>query len=60
MFKFLLIAFLLINAVFWGLFPHTIHCKASSLVRLPCPKHMYHQIAGAVMAALAVALFFLG
>ena len=38
-----LIAFFLINAVFWGLFPHSDHCNlASKLGRKTCAPHWVH------------------
>ena len=38
-----LIAFLVVNAVFWGLFSHTNHCKVASMIGLAtCPPHWIH------------------
>lgn len=38
-----LVAFFLINAVFWGLFPHSDHCNlASKLGRKTCAPHWVH------------------
>lgn len=39
----LLILFFLANAIFWGLFPHSEHCKiASKLGIKKCPPHWIH------------------
>jgi hypothetical protein len=41
--KQLLVAFFLLNAVFWGLFPHSMHCKvASDLGVKKCAPHWMH------------------
>ena len=44
----ILMAFLITNALFWSLFPHSAHCKVLSdfnnLVgsNIKCPDHMVH------------------
>ncbi len=41
--KKVLIVFLLINALFWGLFPHSKHCKVASMIGISnCPAHWIH------------------
>jgi hypothetical protein len=51
------IVFLAINAIFWGLFPHTIHCKFVGAMGVSgCPSHTIHITMGVVAFALAVAL----
>ena len=38
-----LVALLLLNAIFWGLFPHSVHCKvAASFGVKQCPAHWIH------------------
>ena len=42
-YKNLLVAFFLINAVFWGLMPHSTHCEfVSKLGITTCPPHYIH------------------
>lgn len=57
--KYALLAFLLVNAVFWGLAPHGTHCKAVAMVKLPCISHWIHQSIGAIAMILLIALFFI-
>ena len=41
--------FLLVNAVFWGLFPHRTHCRLlSRLGTSTCPPHLLHIITGII------------
>lgn len=41
--KQLLVALLLINAIFWGLFPHSSHCKVAAIFGIKqCPPHWIH------------------
>jgi hypothetical protein len=41
--KQLLVALLLINAIFWGLFPHSAHCKVAANFGIKqCPPHWIH------------------
>ena len=55
-----LVGFLLINAVFWGLFPHTSHCQfLNSFNRvigsnMKCPSHTIHLLMGIVSYLLAL------
>lgn len=59
--KYALLAFLLVNAVFWGLAPHAIHCKVSGylFMGLPCIPHWIHQSIGAACMILLIVLFFM-
>ena len=42
-FKMLLVAFLLVNAIFWGLYPHSTHCSVSAMMGVKnCPAHWIH------------------
>lgn len=51
MFRVILAIFFLLNAIFWGLFPHRIHCK---LVGEKCPPHYIHLAIGLVSFIIAV------
>lgn len=53
--KELLIAFLILNSLFWGLMPHSIHCDmVARFTSAPCPPHMVHLLMGVVCFVLAV------
>ena len=55
-----LVSFLLINAIFWGLFPHSAHCKLVNdmnkitTLTIKCPPHYIHLIMGVVFYLLTV------
>lgn len=54
----LLLVVFAVNALFWGLLPHSIHCKALAMVSsMKCPPHSVHLVMGVVFyfAALFVA-----
>ena len=39
----LLVCLLVLNSIFWGLFPHSAHCKlANSVGMKKCPPHWIH------------------
>ena len=56
----ILLAFLLTNALFWGLFPHSSHCEVLSQFNnlvgtsFKCPSHLVHLLMGLVFFALAI------
>ena len=53
----LLIAFLILNSLFWGLMPHSVHCElVAKFTSSPCPSHMVHLIIAIVSFILAVAV----
>ena len=60
--KYLLLAFLVTNALFWGLFPHETHCKVVSEIskvihmNIECPEHRVHLIMGIIFYVLSVYL----
>jgi hypothetical protein len=57
MFKDLIVLFLILNALFWGLFPHSTHCLlVSKLTSMTCPPHFVHLIMGITFFVLAVLL----
>ena len=55
-----IVGFFLINGIFWGLFPHTSHCKLLSDFNkvigsnIKCPSHTIHLLMGIVSYLLAV------
>lgn len=49
----IIIATLLINAIFWGTFSHKAHCRVAKAMGIVCVRHTYHRIIGAVCAILA-------
>ena len=56
----LLLSFLITNALFWGLFPHSAHCQVVQELNkffgttVTCPKHIYHIIMGVIFYLLSV------
>lgn len=43
----LIVIFLLINAIFWGLFSHESHCNLVSMMGVnTCPPHYVHLLMG--------------
>jgi len=56
----LLLAFLVTNALFWGLFPHSAHCQVVSEInkligtKVKCPEHIVHLMMGLVFYLLSV------
>ena len=50
-------AFLLINAVFWGLGSHRTHCSVAAAMGVSnCPPHWVHLILGAASFVGAIAV----
>ena len=60
--KYLLLAFLVTNALFWGLFPHETHCKVVSEIskvinmKVECPEHRVHLVMGIIFYVLSIYL----
>jgi hypothetical protein len=53
--KSLIVAFLLVNALFWGLATHGAHCRlGSSLGIRYCVQHKYHMVFGILAFVAAV------
>ncbi len=51
----LLIAILILNSLFWGLMPHSIHCQVvSKITSATCPPHIIHIVMGIISFMLAV------
>ncbi len=46
MLKTILIVFFAINAIFWSLFPHNIHCNLVHIFINECPSHNIHLTIG--------------
>lgn len=57
--KYVILAFFLVNAAFWGVANHAWRCTWTDKVRKPCATIKTHRIIGAGFLALALALFFL-
>ena len=53
MLKTILVVFFAINAVFWSLFPHNIHCDLATMVVDTCPAHSLHLTIGIVSFIIA-------
>ena len=51
--KIILIIFFAINAIFWSLFPHHIHCDVATMIIPECPPHGIHLIIGLVSFIIA-------
>ena len=55
-----LLTFLIVNALFWGLFPHKAHCQVvdevSKLIKMKieCPEHKVHLLIGLISYVAAV------
>jgi hypothetical protein len=46
----------LINALFWGLFDHQLHCKVIQSMGIQCISHNYHLIMSVVFFVSTVLL----
>ena len=53
MLKTILIVFFAINAIFWSLFPHEIHCDVVHIFIESCPSHNIHLIIGLISFIIA-------
>lgn len=53
----LMISFLSINAIFWGLFRHDTHCQVAKQFGVKkCPPHYVHLLLGVACFLIAVVL----
>ena len=52
--KNLLVVFLVVNALFWGLMSHKVHCDFVALFSNTCPSHTVHLVMGLIAFVLAV------
>jgi len=49
------VAFFVVNAIFWALFPHSVHCNMlSELGVSKCPSHVVHVFMGIICFLIAV------
>jgi hypothetical protein len=53
MLKNIIIIFFAINAIFWSLFPHHIHCDIAKMFVSVCPAHNVHLIIGLLSFLIA-------
>ena len=54
MMKDIAVAFFTLNAIFWGLFPHAVHCKVASMFTNVCAPHTVHVGFGVASFLIAV------
>lgn len=56
MLKNILVAFFAVNALFWGLFPHSTHCQVASMITNTCLPHTVHVSIGVMSFFVAIAI----
>ena len=49
----ILIVFFAINAIFWSLFPHHVHCDLVTKFTPTCPPHKVHLVMGIISFVIA-------
>ncbi len=55
MWKIILSSFLIVNALFWGLFPHTEKCEMSYFLGIQkCPSFLVHALIGTIFYIFAI------
>lgn len=54
MWKEIAIVFFAVNALFWGLFPHDVHCKVATMFVEKCAPHAVHVGFGVLSFFIAV------
>lgn len=53
--KLLLVIFLAVNALFWGLWPHSSHCSVAAMMGMTtCVPHAIHVTLGVAFFVVAV------
>jgi len=52
--KNIIIVFFTINAIFWSLFPHNVHCDVVTKFMSTCPSHSFHLTVGYLSFLIAV------
>ena len=56
----IILFFLVFNALFWGLFPHSMHCEVINMLNnalklsLECPSHKIHIFMGFIFYGISV------
>ena len=54
MWKIILAAFLIVNAIFWGFFPHTNNCQFAHFIRIKeCPSFLLNTAIGTIFYIMA-------
>ena len=53
MLKTIFVVFFAINAIFWSLFPHNIHCSIATMIMPTCPSHGIHLTIGIISFIIA-------
>jgi len=56
MIKNILVALFAVNALFWGLFPHSTHCQVASVVTNTCLPHTVHISMGILSFFVAIGI----
>lgn len=56
MLKNILVVFFAVNALFWGLFPHSTHCQVASLITNTCLPHTVHVSIGVMSFFVAIVI----
>ena len=55
MWKIILSSFLIVNSLFWGLYPHTEKCAMGSFLGIErCPSFLVHLIIGIIFYIIAI------
>jgi hypothetical protein len=55
--KEIFVVFLIVNAIFWGLMPHSLHCQlVAKFTSMQCPPHIVHILFGITCFILAAIL----
>lgn len=55
--KEIIVVFLIVNAIFWGLMPHSLHCQlVAKFTSAQCPPHIFHILFGIICFILAAIL----
>lgn len=57
MLKNIVILFFAINAIFWSLFPHHVHCQlVNKFTTTACPPHKVHLLMGIISFIIALVI----
>jgi hypothetical protein len=56
MLKNIVVLFFAINAIFWSLFPRTVHCELVTKFTPVCPPHKVYLIMGIISFIIAFAI----
>jgi len=56
MWKDVVVAFFALNGIFWGLFPHAVHCRVASMFTNACAPHAMHVAFGVASFLIAVVI----